>query len=169
MFASCGEKITNHKFFSTKLQPKIDNKLQTNRSFFACNQHQSNIFSFFLQKLEQYVFGYFFCNPHDNDFFAVHTNFLWQPDNIICCKPAQQNNCRLAHTTDYDFFAMHMGILLQPEGTPRCKLARQFFPVANLPDSEVFFASTHEISVATRTHVCKLSQPPKHFSNLKKH
>jgi hypothetical protein len=142
--------------------------LQPTRAFLRAININQGIFSFVLQKLEQYVFDYFSATHTTMIFFAVHTNFLWQPDIIICCKQAQQNNYRLAHTADYDyFFAMHMGILLQLEGTLRCKLARQFFLVAIYQTMKFFFAVTHEISVATRTHVCKLSQPPKLFSNLK--
>jgi hypothetical protein len=141
-------------------------------------------------------------------FFAVHTNFLWQPDSIIRCKQAQQNNCRLAHTTDYyPFFAMHMGIMLQPdsiirckqaqhnncrlahtveyfpfcfcndmgimlqpEGTLRCKLARQFCSSGNLPDNEVFFAITHEISVCNQNPRLQTFATTKTFFNiLQKH
>jgi hypothetical protein len=58
----------------------------------------------------------------------MHMGIMLQPDSIIRCKQAQQNNCRLAHTADYYplfcFFAMHMGIMLQPEGTLRCKQAQ---------------------------------------------
>jgi hypothetical protein len=75
MFASCGEKITNHKFFATKLQPKIDNQVGTNRSFLrAININQGNFFLakpgticifgfiFFLQPPHDYIF---FCSPHE--------------------------------------------------------------------------------------------------------
>jgi hypothetical protein len=135
-------------FFATKLQPKIDNQVATNRSFFACNQHQSRYF--LLQKLEQYVFlVLFFLQPHTTMiFFALQIS---------------------PHSRLLPFFAMHMGIMLQPEGTLRCKLARQFVPAAIYQTMKFFFAIAHEISVATRTHVCKLLQPPKLFNNLQKH
>jgi hypothetical protein len=109
------------------LQPKIKNQVATNRSFFACNQHQSRYFFLAKNWNNMYFwFYFFFCNPHTTMiFFSVHTNFLWQSDSIIRCKQVQQNNCRLAHTADYySFFAMHMRIMLQPEGTLHCKLAR---------------------------------------------
>jgi hypothetical protein len=118
---------------------------------------------FFLQKLEHYVFLvlFFSATPHTTMiFFAVHTNFLWQPDSIIRCKQAQQNNCRLAHTADYyPFFAMHMGIMLQPEGTLRCKLARQFVPAAIYQTMKFFLQS----------HARSLLQPEPTFANFRNH
>jgi hypothetical protein len=95
---------------------------------------------------------------------------LWQPDNMICCKQAQQNNCRLAHTGDYDFFCNAHGYLVATRGRhPTLQTSATIFSSGNLPHNDVFFAIAHEISVATRTHVCKLSQPPKCFNNLQKH
>jgi hypothetical protein len=66
---------------------------------------------------------------------------------------------------------MHTKILLQPEGTLRFQLARQKFLVAIYQTINFFLQITHEPLVATRiaTHVCKLAQPPKLFSNLPKH
>jgi hypothetical protein len=127
MFASCAEKITNHKFFG--------NQVATQNRQPSCNQQELFLRAininqgFFLQKLEQFVFFvlFFSATPHTTMiFFAVHTNFLWQPDSIILCKQAQQNNCRLAHTADYYlfYFAMHMVIMLQPDSVIRCKQAQ---------------------------------------------
>jgi hypothetical protein len=59
-----------------------------------------------------YFWFYFFLQPPTRllFFFAVHTNFMLQPDSIIHCKQAQQNNWWLAHTADYYpflFFNLH--------------------------------------------------------------
>jgi hypothetical protein len=72
MFASCGEKITNHKFFwQPSCNPKSTTKLQPTGAFLrAININQG-----FLQKLEQFVFLvlFFFCNPpHDYFFCSPH-------------------------------------------------------------------------------------------------
>jgi hypothetical protein len=131
MFASCGEKITNHKFFwQPSCNPKSTTKLQPTLAFFAmhmgimlqpdsiirCKQAQQN--NCRLAHTTDYYPR--FC------FFAMHMVIMLQPEGTLCCKQAQHNNCILAHTTLLPFFsAMHMGIMLQPEGTLRCKQARQ--------------------------------------------
>jgi hypothetical protein len=157
MFASCVEKITNHKFFSTKLQPKIDSQVATNNQqellLRAININQG----FLLQKLEQFVFLvlFFSATPHTTIFLA-HTNFMLQADNIIRCKQAQQNNCRLAHSRLLALFvfAMHMGIMLQPDSIIRCKKAQQNnCRLAHTADYYPFlFFNAHENHVATRGH-----------------
>jgi hypothetical protein len=87
-------------------------------------------------------------------------NFLWQPDNIICCKPAQQNNCRLAHTADYDFFCNAHRNLVVTIGHPTLQTSATKFSSSNLPDNEVFFLQSH-----TRSWV----QPEPTFANLRNH
>jgi hypothetical protein len=120
---------------------------------------QSTSIKFFLQKLEQFVFlVLFFSATPTRLFFLVHTNFMLQPDNIIRCKQAQQNNCRLAHAADYYplfVFAMHMGIMLQPDSIIHCKQAQQNnCRLAHIADYYpfLFFCNAHENNVATRQH-----------------
>jgi hypothetical protein len=130
----------------------MDNQVATNRSFFACNKHQPNIFFLFFAKTGTICIWLFFYNPHDNDFFAIHTNFLWQPD-IICCKPAQQNNCRLAHTTDYDFFCNAHGNLVATRGHPTLQTSATIFSSGNLPNNEVFFNHTRDLDCNQNPHL----------------
>jgi hypothetical protein len=118
---------------------------------------------FFLQKLEQYVFFWFYffsATPHYYDFFAVHTTFLWQPNNIIRCKQAQQNNCRLAHSRLLPFFCNAHGNHVATKEHPTLQTSATICSSGNLPDNEVFFCN--------RTRDLCLQQDPT-FANFRNH
>jgi hypothetical protein len=91
MFASCGEKITNHKFFLAffVFAMHMEIMLQPD-GIIRCKQAQHNNCRL-AHRADYYPFFV----------FAMHMGIMLQPDSITRCKQAQHNNCGLAHTADY--------------------------------------------------------------------
>jgi hypothetical protein len=101
-------------------------------------------------------------------FFAMHMGIMLQPDSIIRCKQAQHNNCRLAHTAEYYpflFFTMHMGIMLT-RGHPTLQTSATICSSGNLPDNEVFFAISREISVCNQNPCLQTFATTKTFATF---
>jgi hypothetical protein len=71
MFASCGEKITNHKFFCNQVATQ-NRQPSCNQQEFFCVQSTS-IKVFFIAKTGTIcIFGFIFsATPHDYDFFCI--------------------------------------------------------------------------------------------------